>query len=48
MQPRPSGIITGEDSDHYFVPKGTLTWRAADNQTYYLSVAQGIKAAGIS
>lgn len=48
IQPRPSGIVSASDDDDYFVPKASLTWRAADNQTYYVSVANGIKAAGIS
>ncbi len=48
LNPRPVGVISGSQDDSYFLPKGTLTWQAADNLMYYFSVAMAAKPAGIS
>ena len=59
LNPRPSGVISDEDmkamgvnitedEDDFFVPKITLRWNAADNQMYYVSVAQAAKPSGIA
>lgn len=40
--------ISAEEDDSYLAPKVVLRYRPSDEQTYYGSVAQGIKPAGIS
>ena len=40
--------ISAEEDDSYLAPKVILRYRPTDEQTYYGSVAQGIKPAGIS
>ncbi|MCY4478020.1 MAG: TonB-dependent receptor [Gammaproteobacteria bacterium] len=40
--------ISAEEDDSYLAPKVTLRYRPSDEQTYYGSVSQAIKPAGIS
>ncbi|MEE4186719.1 MAG: TonB-dependent receptor, partial [Gammaproteobacteria bacterium] len=46
--PAPAGINRGTNRDSYFAPKATLRWQASEDQTYYVSIAEGIKPSGIS
>jgi len=48
VNPRPVGVVRGKSDDSYFVPKGTLRWIPSDDMTYYFSVAQAAKPAGIA
>ena len=47
INPRPVGISRGSSDDSYFVPKATLRWTPTDQMTYYFSVAEAAKPAGI-
>lgn len=46
--PAEPDAISAEEDDSYLAPKVILRYRPSDEQTYYGSVAQGIKPAGIS
>lgn len=46
--PTPAGQVEASTADSYIAPKITLQYRPADNVMTYLSVAEGIKPAGIS
>lgn len=43
-----TGTTSGDISDDYFAPRGTLEWTPDDGMLYYLSAAKGIKPSGIS
>ena len=44
----PAPALLGYDDDAFFAGKATLTWTPADEQLYYLSIAQAIKPSGVS
>ena len=45
--PAPAGLVTATESDSYFAPKATLQYTHDDRMMGYLSIAQGVKPAGI-
>jgi iron complex outermembrane recepter protein len=46
--PPPTDPFPVSDDDAFFAGKATLTWTPADEQLYYLSIAQAIKPSGVS
>ncbi|MDP5055127.1 MAG: TonB-dependent receptor, partial [Congregibacter sp.] len=45
--PAPAGLVTATQSDSFIAPKATLQYTYSDNAMGYLSIAEGIKPAGI-
>ena len=45
--PAPAGLVTATEGDSYFAPKASLQYTHSDRMMGYLSLAQGIKPAGI-
>lgn len=48
LGPAPTGQVTADQSDSFIAPKATLQYNHSDDVMAYLSIAEGIKPAGIS